>query len=151
MSFATAHSLVLSTIAKEKMKRLILLLVILPVSLALAEEKQTKDLFQLTCFNGKLDSGSKCSSITSIHKDHAPQKIKGGLTCGYPKLTSKIEWELKEKEGDKLTILISRVFPVGESDAKVSQKEVTYSGERIIVFEDSHQVIVLEPKAIQSQ
>ena len=54
-------------------------------------------------------------------------------------------------EGDELTILISRVFPLGEPDATVSQKEVTYAGERIIVFEDSHQVIVIEPIAIQSE
>ncbi|MDB2682558.1 hypothetical protein N9Z14_08195 [Opitutales bacterium] len=133
------------------MKHLILLLAFLLTLLAHAEEKKTQDLFQLTCFNVKLDSSSKCSSTTSIHRDHPPETIKGGLTCGYPKLTSKIEWKLKEMEGDELTILISRVFPLGEPDATVSQKEVTYAGERIIVFEDSHQVIVIEPIAIQSE
>jgi hypothetical protein len=133
------------------MKHLILILATLLTPLAHAEEKKTQELFQLTCFNGELDSGSKCSTTTSLHRDHAPTTIKGGLTCGYPKLTSNIEWELKEKKDDNLTILISRIFPLGEPDAKVSQKEVTYSGKRIIVFEDSHQVIVLEPKAIQSE
>ena len=117
---------------------------LLSATLLAAENDGMDTLFQLTCFNGKIDSGSKGSSTTKIRKDGTPEAMSGGLTCGYPGLVSKITWKWnKDKES---TFVFTRVFPVDSDTPKISTREITYEGKRVIIFEDEHQVITIGPE-----
>lgn len=137
---------------KKTMKLQIILLTLLSITSVHANEKnELEGLFQLTCFNGKIDSRSKCSTIIKLNRDISPDRLKGGLTCGYPDLTSEIKWEYHRKAEKKLHLRLERVFPLGSLTPLREMKDVTYEGERIVIFEDEHQVIVLEPITRKSE
>jgi hypothetical protein len=117
---------------------------LLSATLVAAENDGMDTLFQLTCFNGKIDSDSKGSIITKIRKDGTHEAMSGGLTCGYPGLVSKITWKWnKDKES---TFVFTRVFPLDSDTPKISTKEITYEGKRVIIFDDEHQVITIGPE-----
>ena len=98
---------------------------------------------RITCFNGKLDSGSSCSG-TSFQPDGALHP-KGKMTCGYPGKVSEIEWSFVERRGDKDAYRFTRVFPSDTANPSTASKTIEFSDSRVPVFEDKFQVIVIEP------
>ena len=70
---------------------------------------------------------------------------KGGLTCGYPGKVSQLSWTYIDsgEKGDYYEL--TRVFPADTEDARTYKKKIHYKGERVVVFEDNSQVIVIEP------
>jgi len=98
---------------------------------------------QVTCFNGKLDSGSSCSG-TSFQPD-GTLHAKGRMTCGFPGKVSEIEWSFVERRGDKDVYRFIRRFPADTAAADTTGKTVEFSDRRVLVFEDKFQALVIEP------
>jgi hypothetical protein len=96
----------------------------------------------LTCFNGKIDSGSLCS--TGLYQADGTLHKAGKLTCGYPGKTSEIEHAFVGRRGDKDIYAFTRRFPLGTPEMSTTRREVEFSGDRIKVFEDESQCIVIE-------
>ena len=97
----------------------------------------------ITCFNGKLESGSSCSGENfqadgTIH----PQ---GKMTCGHPGKVSEIEWAFVEQRGGKDAYRFTRRFSADRDATSTTTKIVEFSDSRIVVFEDAFQVIVIGP------
>lgn len=99
---------------------------------------------RITCFNGKLDSGSSCSG-TSFQPDGTLHAKGGPLTCGYPGRVSEIEWAFVERRGANDVYRFTRRFPSDTATVTTTSKEVEFSDRRVIVFEDEFQVVVIEP------
>lgn len=98
---------------------------------------------RITCFNGKVDSGSSCSG-TNFQPDgvlHA----KGKMNCGFPGQVSEIEWSFVERRGARDVYRFSRRFPSDAATAGTTSKTIEFSDSRVVVFEDKAQVIVIEP------
>lgn len=98
----------------------------------------------VTCFNGKLDSGSSCS-VTCFQPDGTLHPKGGPVKCGYPGQVSVVEWVFIERRGGKDVYRFTRVFPSDTATATTTSKSVEFSDSRVIVFEDKFQVIVMEP------
>ena len=98
----------------------------------------------VTCFNGKVDSGSSCSA-TCFQPDGALHPKGGPLKCGYPGQVSEVEWAFVERRGSKDVYRFTRVFSSDTATAATTSKTVEFSDSRVVVFEDKFQVIVMEP------
>jgi len=94
------------------------------------------------CFNGGLDSGSSCSK-TSFRPDelHWPATMR----CGFAGKVSEIEWSFVERHGDKDVYQFTRRFPADTDHATTTSKNVEFSDQRVIVFQDTNQVVVIQP------
>ena len=124
------------------MKYILLMTCMLSVAFLRADENGERDtVFELTCFNGKIYCQSKCSMTVRLNKEM--ENPDGSLTCGYPGRVSKVSWEWKK--GDGAVLVFTRVFPADSDQPGVFRKEVTYEGRQIVLFEDEHQVIVINP------
>ena len=100
----------------------------------------------VTCFNGKVDSGSSCSAHpTQDPKNEANWKISRELTCGFPGKVSEIHWRFVGYQGQADVYQVSRRFPSDTERASTATNLVLYFGRRVAVFEDRDQVIVMEP------
>ncbi|NBR85080.1 MAG: hypothetical protein EBS84_15935 [Proteobacteria bacterium] len=97
----------------------------------------------IACFNGKLDSGSACSS-TNFQPDGTIHP-KGKLTCGYPGKVSEIEWAFVEQRGDKDAYQFTRRFPADTAATATTTKIIEFSDRRVVVFEDEFQAVVIGP------
>ena len=98
---------------------------------------------RVTCFNGKVDSGSSCS-LTAFQPDgilHAT----GKTTCGFPGQVSEVEWSFVERRGTNDVYRFTRRFPSDTPAVSTTSKNVEFSDGRVVVFEDKFQVIVIEP------
>lgn len=94
----------------------------------------------ITCFNGKVDSRNYCSSLHT--------EAKGKVTCGHPGKVSEIQWVFIGKRGTNDVYQFTRRFPVDSGDLSkivTSKREVEFSNKRVLVFEDQHQIIVIDP------
>lgn len=98
---------------------------------------------RITCFNGKVDSRSSCST-TNFQPDGALHAT-GKMTCGKPGQVSKIEWSFLERRDDHDVYRFTRRFPSDNAAASTTTKDIEYRDGRVIVFEDEYQVIVIEP------
>jgi hypothetical protein len=98
----------------------------------------------VTCFNGKVDSGSSCS-VTCFQPDGVLHPKGGPLKCGYPGQVSEVEWTFVERRGGKDVYRFTRVFSSDSVTATTTSKTVEFSDSRVVVFEDKFQVIVMEP------
>ena len=96
----------------------------------------------VTCFNGKLDSGSSCSA-TCFQPDGTLHRT-GKMTCGLPGKVSEVEWSFVETRGTNDVYRFTRRFPSDTPAAATTSKLIEFGGSRIIMFEDRHQVIVME-------
>ena len=99
---------------------------------------------RITCFNGKVDSGSSCST-TTFQPDGTLHTKGGPLKCGYPGRLSEIEWAFVERRGANDVYRFTRRFPYETADVSTTRKEVEFSDSRVVVFEDKFQVVVMEP------
>lgn len=98
----------------------------------------------VTCFNGKLDSGSSCSA-PCFQPDGTLHPKGGPLKCGYPGQVSTVEWAFVERRGNKDVYRFTRLFPADTATPTTTSKTVEFSDSRVVVFEDKFQVIVMEP------
>lgn len=132
------------------MKQLLLITFMVSAAILNAGEKgELITLIELTCFNGKIDSGSKCSTTIDLGDNIKPLKAISGLTCGYKGRVSKIIWEWKSDE--ESVLVLTRIFPVDSAKPTISRKEIIFKGKRIIVFEDEHQVITIGPETAETE
>ena len=98
---------------------------------------------RVACFNGKLDSGSSCAG-TNFQPDGALH-AKSMMTCGFPGQVSEIEWSFVERRGTNDVYRFTRRFPSDTAAANTTSKTVEFRDSRVVVFEDKHQVVVIEP------
>jgi hypothetical protein len=96
----------------------------------------------VVCFNGKDKSGSSCST-GNFQPDGALHKT-GKMTCGYPGKVSQIEWRFLGRREGKDEYRFTRRFPVDGPTTNTMQKVVKFAGDRVKVFEDDAQCIVME-------
>jgi hypothetical protein len=123
-----------------------LLLASLLAVACLAADSPPKDKPHLkavvTCFNGKLGSGSSCSA-TCFQPDGTLHRT-GKMTCGWPGKVSELEWSFVKTRDTNDVYRFTRRFPSDTPAATVTSKLIEFGGSRLTVFEDKHQVIVLE-------
>ena len=100
----------------------------------------------VTCFNGKIDSGSFCSAKPIQEPAQDPKvKVSRGLTCGYPGKVSEVHWQYVGQRGDGDLYRITRRFPSDTPSARTTTNTIAFTGKRVTVFEDADQVVVIEP------
>ena len=123
-----------------------LLLAALLAVACLAADSPTKSKPHLkavvTCFNGKLDSGSYCSG--RCFQLDGPLYPTGNMTCGWPGKISEIEWSFVETRGTNDVYRFTRRFPSDTQATATTSKLIEFGGSRVTVFEDQHQVVVME-------
>jgi hypothetical protein len=99
----------------------------------------------VTCFNGKLDSGSSCSVTPSQEPQPDPKlQVTRGMTCGWPGKVSELRWEFIGRRDQADVYRIIRRFPSDTPNAVTTTNTVSFTGARVTVFEDNYQVIVME-------
>ena len=96
----------------------------------------------VTCFNGKLNSGSSCSA-TCFQPDGTLHRT-GKMTCGWPGQVSELEWSFVKTRGTNDVYRFTRRFPADTPAASATSKLIEFGGSRVIVFTDKHQVIVMD-------
>lgn len=118
----------------------------LTASQLLAAEAPAKESPQLkariVCFNGKVDSGSSCST-TNFQADGTLHAT-GNMTCGFPGRVSALQWSFVERRGAGDVYRFTRRFPVDTAAVSSTEKTVEFRDGRVIVFEDEFQVVVIE-------
>lgn len=109
-------------------------------------QSQPRYVAVVTCFNGKLDSGSSCSAKPAKDpKNEASWQIKRELTCGSPGKVSEVQWQFVGQKGDADVYQVTRRFPSDTPGAVTATNTVSFTGKRVTVFEDKDQVIVIGP------
>ena len=99
----------------------------------------------VTCFNGKVDSGSSCSTKPTQEPAPDPKvKVSRGMTCGFPGKVSDLQWEYVGQRGAADLYRIARRFPSDTPNARTTTNTIAFTGKRIKVFEDADQVVVME-------
>ncbi len=106
------------------------------------DESRPRHKVLVTCFNGKIDSESLCSA--GLYQADGTLHKAGKMTCGYPGKTSEIEYAFVGRRDDKDIYAFIRRFPLGTPEMSTTRREVEFSGDRIKVFEDESQCIVIE-------
>jgi hypothetical protein len=96
----------------------------------------------IVCFNGKDESRSSCSG-TNYLPDGMLLKT-GKMTCGWPGKVSEIEWTFLGTREGKDRYRFTRRFPIDTPATNTERKEVEFAGDRVKVFEDDSQCIVIE-------
>ena len=97
---------------------------------------------EVTCYLGKLDSGTKCSGSTTSPGD--PLGKNGSLRCGLNKEISITKWSFLESRGGKDIYQFTRSFEVDPPAPTTQTKQIQFDGTRVIVFEDIGQVLVIQ-------
>lgn len=118
------------------------------VGLCVAADAQPRPTYiaVVTCFNGKLDSGSSCSATPNQEsRRDSKWQVSRGLTCGWPGKVSELHWEFVGQKDGADVYRITRRFPSDASGAVTTTNTVSFIGKRVTVFEDKYQVIVMEP------
>ena len=106
---------------------------------------QPRHIAVVTCFNGKLDSGSSCSATPGQEPQLVSKlQVKRGMTCGWPGKVSDLQWEFIGQKGQADVYRMTRRFPADTSDAVTTTNTVSFTGKRVVAFEDNYQVIVME-------
>lgn len=99
----------------------------------------------VTCFNGKADSGSSCSTTPTQDLTADPKvKVTRGMTCGFPGKVSELQWEYIGQRGAADLYRISRRFPSDTPSVRTTTKTIEFTGKRVTVFEDADQVVVMD-------
>lgn len=98
---------------------------------------------RVACFNGKVDSGSSCST-TNFQPDGTLHTT-GKMTCGFPGRVSEVEWSFVERRGTNDVYRFIRRFPSDTAAVSATSKIVEFSESQVIVFEDEFQVVVIAP------
>ena len=108
-----------------------------------ADPVRPEHVAEVVCYLGKLGSGSFCSMVATQPSDRVAKE--GSLKCGLNGKVSLIEWSFVERRGGKDVYRFSRRFPDPSAESPAQTKEIHFGGERLILFEDTFQVIVIQP------
>ena len=73
----------------------------------------------------------------------------GKMTCGLPGKVSEVEWRFLQRKGNVDVYEFSRRFPADKAESKTENKTVGFRGARVIVFEDTFQVIVIQSPRVK--
>ncbi len=78
-------------------------------------------------------------------------KIVSGATCGHSGAVSKLTWEYlgTDQAGDHYRF--QRMFPYDEPNQETTTKEVAYTGQELLLFEDDVQRIGMRPASAISE
>jgi hypothetical protein len=99
----------------------------------------------VTCFNGKVDLGSSCS--TTPTPDPAPEfkvKVSRSMTCGHPGKVSDLKWEYIGQRGAADLYRMVRRFPLDTPTERTTTNTIEFTGKRVTAFENVDQVVVME-------
>ena len=102
---------------------------------------------RLTCHLDEIGSGSGCSTVIwdpNEQQDVNPAKRAGSMRCGWTGNVSEISWRFVRHKGAKDIYSFERRFPVDGLNPQVTSQTVAFDGVQVVVFEDEHQVIVLD-------
>lgn len=66
------------------------------------------------------------------------------MTCGFPGKVSEIAWSFVERRDGKDVFNFTRRFPIETPETATATKQISFGGERVTVFEDKFQVIVIQ-------
>jgi hypothetical protein len=99
----------------------------------------------VTCFNGRVDSRSSCSTSNFQAAGTPPLSTTTKMTCGHAGQVSEIECAFIERKNDKDVYQFTRRFPSDTPAAATVNKTVEFNNSRVVVFEDNFQTIVIEP------
>ncbi|WP_435020489.1 hypothetical protein TA3x_001856 [Tundrisphaera sp. TA3] len=91
----------------------------------------------LPLYNGTPGDATSCSG-PNFH---------GKMNCGYPGKTSELTWSFSGHRGDQDIDLFARKYPSDAPNAALTSREAAFSGERIILFQDANQTILIDPPA----
>ena len=108
-----------------------------------APEASPRFRAQVACFVGAADHGSSCTG-TCFQPD-GTLHTEGKMSCGIPGQVSEITWFFVERRGSKDVYRFTRRFPADSPDAATSTKDVEFSDGRVVIFQDEHQTILIEP------
>ena len=102
---------------------------------------------RLVCYLDEIGSGSYCSAI--VYDPNNPPSANvvittRSLTCGWPGKASEISWRFVRHKGAKDIYNFERRFPADGLNPQVTSQTVAFDGAQVLVFEDEHQVIVLD-------
>lgn len=88
---------------------------------------------------------------TAVDQRWRRSKIEGGLkvinarlTCGYKGAVSEITWTYRGQKDGKDLYHVVRKFPLDSDDAKVTETDISFDGNRHVLFQDKAQCIVIE-------
>ncbi len=87
--------------------------------------------------NHKYGDTNGCSSALAVT---------GRASCGHAGHVSEVSWTYLRSTPEGDIYKITRKYPSDSDTAKTDTKEVTYSGEPLIVWRDDYQKIILRPK-----
>ena len=113
-----------------------------PIAVFTADADMPQFRAEVICYNGKLDSGS--SFTANAAKPDTSPETNGKMTCGFPGKVSEIAWSFVERRGSKDVYSFTRRFPLKSENIATETKRIQFGGERVTVFEDKYQVIVIQ-------
>lgn len=101
--------------------------------------------------NGKSGDSNGCTTTFTPQPKSFHTEMRHSLTCGHPGAVSKLEWEYvrTDDEGDRYHF--ERVFPYQEPGQETTSKEILYTGQELLLFEDESQRIVIRPPSDESE
>ena len=99
----------------------------------------------VTIFIGKVDSRSFArATVVKIPETANFHSTCTGMTGGNPGQISDVRWEFMGSSGGSDHYRFTRRFPTEGSSQTTSVKTISFDGHRVVVFEDQHQVVVME-------
>lgn len=113
-----------------------------------APKKGPLFLAEVTCFLGKIDSRSKCTARSDLPEPKPKSRWSSAMTCGSAGQASETCWDYLGSEDGADIYEVTRRFPADAQTSETVTKKIRFAGKRLIIFEDSHQVVVIDPTTI---
>lgn len=74
----------------------------------------------------------------------------GKITCGHPGAVSQVTWKFLTTSSEGDVYEFSRVFPSDTATPQTTIKQITYSGQQQVIFQDKVHRVIIKPKPIPS-
>lgn len=74
----------------------------------------------------------------------------GKITCGHPGAVSQVTWKFLTTSSEGDVYEFSRVFPSDTATPQTTVKQITYSGQQQVIFQDKVHRVIIKPKPIPS-
>jgi len=88
--------------------------------------------------------GFKRDRTSPAPKAGVAGKNNGKMTCGFAGKASEITWAFIERRDGKDVYDFTRRFPINSEHGALQSKQINFARERVIVFEDKDQLIVIQ-------
>ena len=96
----------------------------------------------IAIYNGKPGDSTSCSA-GNFQSDGLIHPT-GSMTCGPAGKASQLDWAFTGRRGDADVYSFTRSYPVGAPNVALTSKEFAFTGERIILFADDDQTLLIE-------